>query len=75
MSFEGQIKDKIYHGCATRYANAKRKLINFKKCERYLLPISEPFWKQPDTEGCCVQMKNLAKKRILIVGPFETIYV
>ena len=75
MSFEGQIKDKIYHDCATRYANAKRKLINFKKCERYLLPISEPFWKQPDTEGCCVQIKNSAKKRILIVGLLKTIYV
>ena len=38
MSFEGQITDKIYHGSATRYANGERKLINFEKCERCLLP-------------------------------------
>ena len=52
MSFEGQIMNKIYHGCTTHYANGKRKLIDFVKCERSLLPTSESFWKQPDTEGC-----------------------
>lgn len=30
MSFKGQIADKIYHGCTTRYANGKRKLIYLK---------------------------------------------
>ena len=28
------ITDKIYHGCATRYTNGKRKLIDFENGER-----------------------------------------
>ena len=28
---DGKITDKIYHGCARRYANGEIKLINFKK--------------------------------------------
>ena len=67
--------DKIYHSYATRYANGKRKLIDFEKCKKCLLPMSEPFWKHPDTKGDCVQMRNSTEKRILIVGPFKTIYV
>ena len=31
---EGQITDKIYQGCATRYSDDKRKLIDFEKGER-----------------------------------------
>ena len=30
---EGQITDKIYHGCATRYSNGERKVIDFEKGE------------------------------------------
>ena len=36
------IMGKIYHGCATRYANGKRKLIHFEKCDLYLVPTSDP---------------------------------
>ena len=31
---EGQITEKIYQGCATRYSDGKRKLIDFEKGER-----------------------------------------
>ena len=30
---ERQITDKIYHGCATRYSNGERKVIDFEKGE------------------------------------------
>lgn len=43
MSFKGQIEDKIYHGCTTRYANGKRKLIYFKKWKRRLCLRPNPF--------------------------------
>ena len=72
MSFKGQIADKIYHGCTTRYANGKRKLIYFKKWKRCLLPTSKPFSRQSDTSGCCMQTRNSTKKRQLIVGSFKT---
>ena len=37
------ITDKIYHGCATGYLNGERKLIDFEKCEKCLVPALEPF--------------------------------
>ena len=67
--------DKIYHSYATRYANGERKLIDFQKYKKCLFAMSEPFWKHPDTKGRCVQTRNSTEKRILIVGPFKTIYV
>ena len=68
--FETRITNKIYDGCATRYANGKRKLIDFEKCGRYLLPTSEPFWEQlSDTHR--MQTRNSTKKRPLIVGLFN----
>ena len=70
MSFEGQITDKIYHGCTTRYANGEKKLIDFEKCKRCLLPTSEP-----NTKACCIQKRNSTKNRILIIGLFKTIYI
>lgn len=38
------VTNKIYHGCAIGYANRERKLIDFEKSERCLLPIDDPFW-------------------------------
>ena len=64
-----KITNKIYHGCQTRYANGERKLIDFEKCEKYLMPTSEPFWKEPT--DCRMQTRNSTKKRQLIVGPFK----
>ena len=50
--YESQITDKIYHECATRYSNGERKLIDFEKCERCLIPTSKPFWKETRTLEC-----------------------
>ena len=66
---ESRITDKIHPGCATRYANGERKLIDF---ERYLIPTLNPFWKQP-SGTYRMQTKNSTKKRQLIVGPFKYI--
>ena len=67
MAFdESRIKDKIYHGCSTRYASSERKLIDFEKRERCLLPTSEPFWKQ-SSDTYRMQTWNSTKKRQLIV--------
>ena len=70
--YKSRITDKIYHGCATRYANAKRKLIDFEKCERCLIPTSNPFWKEP-SDTYRMQTRNSTKRRQLIVGPFKYI--
>ena len=43
---DGKITDKIYHGCATRYSNGERKLIDFKKGERCICATSYPFWRE-----------------------------
>ena len=67
--YESRITDKIYHGCATRYPNGERKLIDL---ERYLIPTLNPFWKQP-SGTYRMQTKNSTKKRQLIVGPFKYI--
>ena len=64
-----KITDKIYHGCQTRYANDERKLINFEKCKKCQVSTSESFWKKP-TE-CCMETRNLTKKRQLPVGPIK----
>ena len=40
---DGKVTDKIYHGCATRYANGKKKLIDFEKGERCISATSYPF--------------------------------
>ena len=65
-----KITDKIYHGCATRYANGERKLIDFEKCDMCLVPMSDPFWKEP-TDIYRMQTRNSTKKRQLLVGPFK----
>ena len=36
---EGKITDKIYHGCATRYSNGERLLINFENGESALFQL------------------------------------
>ena len=65
-----KITDKIYHSCATRYANGERKLIDFEKYDMYLVPTSDPFWKEP-TSFYRMQPRNSTKKRELLVGPFK----
>ena len=70
--FNSRITNEIYHGCTTRYANGKRKLIDFCKCERCLIPTSNPFWKQP-SDSYLMQTTNSTKKRQLIIGWFEYI--
>ena len=67
--YQSRITDKIYHGCAIRYANGEKKLIDF---ERYLLPALNSFWKQP-LGTYQMQTKNSTKKRQLIVGPLKYI--
>ena len=37
---DGKIMDKIYHGCAWRHGNRERKLIDFKKGEKYICATS-----------------------------------
>ena len=63
-----KITNKIYHSCATHYANGERKLIDFEKCNMCLVPMSDPFWKEP-TDIYCMQTRNSTKKRELLVGP------
>ena len=63
-----KITNKIYHSCATHYANGERKLIDFEKCNMCLVPMSDPFWKKP-TDIYCMQTRNSTKKRELLVGP------
>ena len=58
--YESQITDKIYHGCASRYSNGARKLIDFEKCERCLIPTSKSFWKE--TTDIRMQIRNSTKK-------------
>ena len=69
----GTITDKIYHGCATRYSNGERKLIDFEKGERCIYATSNPFWKEPNT---CYRMKRRksTKNRQLIKGPYKYVY-
>ena len=69
---ESQITDKIDHDCVTRYSNGEQKLIDFNKCERYLILTLNPFWKQP-SDTYQMQTKNSTKKRQLIPGPFKYI--
>ena len=45
--YESRVTDKIYHGSTTPYANRERKLIDFEKYGRCLIPTAKPFWKQP----------------------------
>ena len=77
MSFEGQIMNKIYHGCTAHYANGERKLIDLKSAKDPCCQRLSPFGNSqtPKVVGCCMQTRNSTKKRILIVGPFKTIYV
>ena len=50
------VTDKIYHGCATRYSNGERNLIEFKKGERCICATSNPFGKKPNT---CYRMQTM----------------
>ena len=65
-----KVTDEIYHGYATRYANGKRKPIDFEKCDMCLVPTSDPFWREP-TDIYYIQTRNSTKKRQLLVGPFK----
>ena len=68
---KGQITDKIYHGCSTRYSNGKRKLIDFEKGEKCLIPTSFPFWSKEIPTDWCLQMRSSTKKRQLVKGLFK----
>ena len=67
---DGKITEKTYHGCATRYSNGKRKLIDFEKGERWICDTSYPIWREPNT---CYRMqtRESTKNRQLIKGPFR----
>ena len=60
---EGQITDKIYHNCATKYSNGERKLFDFEKSKLCLIPTSQPFWSKEVPTDCCLQMTSSTKKR------------
>ena len=70
---EGSITDKIYQGCATRYKNGKRKLIDFEKDKKFLMPSSYPFWGEDIRLDCTMQTRSSIKKRRLIKGPFKIV--
>ena len=70
---EGLITDKIYSGCATRYKNYERKLINFEKGEKCLMPKSCPFWSEDIPLNCTMQTRSSTKKRQLIKGPIKIV--
>ena len=61
-TIEGSITDKIYHGCATRYKNGKRNLINFEKDEKCLIPTSCLFWSEDIQVDCTMQTRSSTKK-------------
>ena len=65
---DGKVTDKIYEGCATRYSNGERKLIDFEKGERCICATSYPFWRESNT---CYRMqtRESTKNRQLIKGP------
>ena len=67
---DGKITDKIYHGCATRYSNREKKLIDFEKGERCVCATSYPFWREPNT---CYRMqtRESTKNKQLIKGPIR----
>ena len=65
-----KVTDKIYHGCATRYANGKKKLIDFEKGERCICATSYPFWRKPNTLYR-MQKRKSTKNRQLIKGPIR----
>ena len=66
----GTITDKIYHGCATRYANGERKLIDYEKGERCIYAKLYPFWRKPNT-SYRMQTRKSTKNRQLIKGPIR----
>ena len=70
---EGQITDKIYHGCATRCSNRKRKLFDFEKGKLCLIPMSQPSLSKEIPTDCCLQTRSSTKKRQLIKGPFKVV--
>ena len=65
----GSVTNKIYHGCAIGYANRERKLIDFEKSERCLLPTDDPFW----METWKMQTRNSEKNRQLLHLTFTTV--
>ena len=67
------ITDNAYHGCATRYSNGERKLIDFKKDERCIGATANPFWKGPNT---CYRMqtRKSTKNRQLIKRLYRYAY-
>ena len=70
---EGQITEKIYQGCATRYSDGKRKLIDFEKGERCSIPMSKAFWSENISTDCRFQTGSSTKKKQFIRGPFKVV--
>ena len=70
---EGQIMDKIYHGCATRYSNRKRKLFDFEKGKLCLILMSQPFLSKEIPTESRLQTRSSTKRRQLIKGPFKVV--
>ena len=70
---DGTVTDKIYHGCAPRFSNGERKLIDFEKGECCICATANPFWKEPNT---CYRMqtRESTKNRQLIKGPYRYVY-
>ena len=48
MIHEGSVTGKIYRGCATRYSNGTRMLIDFDKGEKCICAIANPYWVEQD---------------------------
>ena len=70
---EGQTTKKTYHGCATRYSSDEKKLIDFEKGKKCLIPTSNPFWSKEIPTDCLLQTRSSTKKRRLIKGPFKVL--
>ena len=68
---EGSITNKIYHGCAIGCANEEKKLIDFGKGDRCLLPTNDPLWMEP--RNLEMQTRNSEKKRPLLHLTFTTV--
>ena len=59
---KGCVTDKIYHGCAVKYTNSKRKLIDFENGR---------FWTEP--KDLKMQTRSSQKNRRLLHLTFKTV--
>ena len=67
---KGKIMDKIYHGCATRYSNGERLLVNFGNGEKCIIPKSNLFWSK-GLLNSHLQMRTSTKQQKFIKGPIK----